>query len=142
MPFRVSSLLLLIMLQLSSCSLDSNAVKITQQELLELINSGEKMLLIDVRTTGEYRKGFIANATHIDHREINLRMNEINNYRESPVVVYCLSGIRAAMVESTLIEAGFKQVLHLKGDWSAWQEASLPVTRPEIRKTTTASTHP
>jgi len=131
-PMKITSLrslLILLLSLLAACSLQSGAPEISQQELLKMIASGNRMLLLDVRTTGEYAEGYIAQAKHIDHRDIDKRLHEIIAYKTDPVVVYCLSGLRAAMVESSLIDAGFTQVLHLQGDWSAWQAAALPVTK-------------
>lgn len=118
--------LLLPLTLLIGCSFESDAALMSQQQLLDAINAGEHILILDVRTPGEFEEGHIPGATHIDHRDIDARLHEIDSYKESAVVVYCLSGMRAAMVESTLIDAGFRQVFHLQGDWSSWREADLP----------------
>ena len=128
MLIRLASLTLLLLV--SACSLDSGVPVVTQQELLSRISNGEKLLLLDVRTTGEYAEGYIPGALHIDHREIDHRISEIATYKNAPVIVYCFSGMRAAMVESSLIEAGFSKVYHLQGDWSAWRDAGLPFKKP------------
>jgi len=124
-------LLVMMLTLLAACSLENGVPAISQQQLLDTINGGEDILILDVRTTGEYAEGFIPGAKHIDHREIDERLHEISDQKQRPVVVYCLSGIRAAMVESTLIENGFDRVFHLQGDWSAWKENSLPITKPD-----------
>ena len=123
-------LLIMILALLAACSLESGAPAISQQQLLDTINGGDEILILDVRTAGEYTQGFIPGAKHLDHREIDGRLHEIAEYKQHPVVVYCLSGLRAAMVESTLIGNGFERVFHLRGDWSAWKENSLPVAKP------------
>lgn len=84
------------------------------------------MLILDVRTTGEFNDGHIPGAYHIDHLEIGRRIKEIESFRDKPVIVYCYSGVRAGIVESYLIEHGFTQVKHLKGDWSEWKAKGLP----------------
>jgi len=127
---RPRSLLIMVFALLAACSLESGAPAISQQQLLDTINGGEDILILDVRTAGEYSEGFIPGAKHFDHREIAARLHEISDYKQRPVVVYCLSGMRAAMVESTLMENGFDRVLHLQGDWSAWQKGNLPITKP------------
>ena len=115
----------------AACSFDSGAGSITQKQLLNLISKGETVLILDVRTTGEYAQGYIPGAKHIDHREIEGRMHEINTYKDKKIVVYCLTGMRASMVEANLIEAGFSKVFHLQGDWSAWREAGLAFRKAE-----------
>ena len=127
---RLRSLLIMIFALLAACSLESGVPAISQQKLLDTINGGGDILILDVRTAGEYAEGFIPGAKHLDHREVNARLHEISEHKQRPVVVYCLSGIRAAMVESILMENGFDRVFHLQGDWSAWKESSLPITKP------------
>jgi rhodanese-related sulfurtransferase len=120
--FRSVSLLLL-----AACSVfDSGVPLISQQELLQQIEAKSDMLILDVRTSDEFRSGHIPGAYHIDHRDIESRINEIEPYRNRPVIVYCYSGIRAGIVESYLIEQGFSRIRHLEGDWSAWESNALP----------------
>ncbi|NWF38431.1 rhodanese-like domain-containing protein [Mariprofundus sp. NF] len=128
---RLFVLLTIILSLLAACSFDSGAGSITQQQLLKKISAGEKILILDVRTPGEYAHGYIADAMNIDHRDIDSRMHEITAFKGKTVVVYCLTGMRASMVEANLIEAGFSNVFHLQGDWSDWQEAGLPFTQAE-----------
>jgi len=127
--FRLLSITLMSLL--CACSLfESSAVKVTQQQLLARMAAHEEMLILDVRTAGEYSKGYIGNALNIDHREIAEHLTEIIAFKDKPVVVYCYSGMRAGLVEAKLIDRGFSKVQHLDGDWSAWQVAGLAVTMP------------
>jgi rhodanese-related sulfurtransferase len=120
-------LLLIPLLLMGACSLvDGHAQVISQQELLQLIEAKADMLILDVRTPGEYSEGHIPGAYSIDHLEIESRIKEIEAYRDKPVVVYCYSGVRAGMVESYLVEHGFTKVQHLEGDWSAWKANGQP----------------
>ena len=43
------------------------------------------------------------------------------------VIVYCRSGVRAALAASTLQTMGYADVSNLEGGFGAWQEAGLPV---------------
>ncbi len=116
-----------ILLLLSACSaFDSGVVVMKQPELLQQIEAQAEILILDVRTPGEFSDGHIPGAYHLDHREIETRIGEVENYRDKPIIVYCYSGVRAGMVESYLVEQGFTQVRHLEGDWSAWEKSGLP----------------
>ena len=42
------------------------------------------------------------------------------------MVVYCEVGVRAKVAEVILSQAGFKSILHLEGDMSAWRSSNLP----------------
>lgn len=121
---------LLLPLLFAACSmLGSGAPEVSQDELIAMQQAKADFLLLDVRTPGEFGDGHISGAMHIDHRDIEERIGGIEPFRQKPVVVYCLSGMRAGMVEACLIEHGFTQVKHLAGDWSAWESAKLPVAR-------------
>ncbi|MDX8404470.1 MAG: rhodanese-like domain-containing protein [Mariprofundaceae bacterium] len=120
-------LLFLSALIVASCSaFGSDAPVISQQSLLRQMEQKTDMLILDVRTPREFLNGHLPKAYNIDHRDIESRMQEIESYRNKPVVVYCRSGTRAGKVESYLIEQGFTLVKHLEGDWSAWNENKLP----------------
>jgi rhodanese-related sulfurtransferase len=41
------------------------------------------------------------------------------------VIVYCRSGVRAALAARTLLELGFEDVVNLDGGINAWKEAGL-----------------
>ena len=42
------------------------------------------------------------------------------------VIVYCRSGVRAALAAFTLKTLGYENVANLEGGFSAWKEAGLP----------------
>jgi len=42
------------------------------------------------------------------------------------VIVYCRSGVRAALAAHTLRELGYENVANLEGGITAWSEAGLP----------------
>ena len=116
-----------VLLLLAACSaFDSGAPVISQQKLLQQIEQKADILILDVRTPGEFRDGHTPGAYNIDHRNIESRVKEIEPYKNRPVVIYCYSGMRAGMVESFLIKQGFTRVKHLEGDWPAWESNALP----------------
>jgi rhodanese-related sulfurtransferase len=41
------------------------------------------------------------------------------------VIVYCRSGVRAALACATLLDMGYTNVANLEGGFAAWQEAGL-----------------
>jgi rhodanese-related sulfurtransferase len=43
------------------------------------------------------------------------------------VIVYCRSGVRAALAAATLMTLGYESVANLAGGFNAWREAGLPV---------------
>jgi rhodanese-related sulfurtransferase len=47
---------------------------------------------------------------------------------DARVVVYCRSGVRAALAAFTLTTMGYENVRNLEGGFAAWQAADLPAT--------------
>ena len=124
------SLLLAVFLwmQVVACNAEIAAIStISQAELISQIQAKQPPLILDVRTTSEYDAGHIPGAININFKELKKRINEIDDWKKSTVVVYCERGVRAKIAETTLHQAGFQSILHLEGDMSAWRKNSLPV---------------
>jgi rhodanese-related sulfurtransferase len=90
----------------------------TPQEFEENIQ-GEHLLL-DVRTQGEYDEGHIEGSTLIPVNELEGRLDEISEYKNLPVLVYCRSGNRSVTASNILLENGFTDVHNLLGGIRAW----------------------
>ena len=100
---------------------------ISQEDALELIDSGDEILILDVRTQREFDGGRVPGAVLIPHTELMDRFDEIAEFMDKPVVVYCEAGGRAGRAENELREAGFTNLLHLEGDMRAWKASARPL---------------
>jgi rhodanese-related sulfurtransferase len=78
-------------------------------------------LLLDVRTVEEYTKAHIPTSVNIPLSEIEANLTRLSDFKNSPVVVYCRSGVRAGKAIALLEEEGFTHVLHLEGDMKGWE---------------------
>jgi len=88
-------------------------------EEFEAAMTGDYFLL-DVRTPEEYEQVHIDGATQISVYELEARFSEIEQYKETPVLVYCKSGNRSIVASQILIENGFMNVTNLEGGISGW----------------------
>jgi rhodanese-related sulfurtransferase len=79
---------------------------IDPKEFMALQQSGEGVLLIDVRTDQEVAAGMIAGARHIALEKLEDVADELRGDKE--VLIYCANGIRAEMAYQTLKEKGIK----------------------------------
>lgn len=86
-------------------------------------------LLLDVREDNEYKQGHISNALHIPLGQLGQRLQELDAYRDRPLVVYCRTGNRSDSAAARLRKQGFTTVYNLAGGIVAWQNANLPVTK-------------
>lgn len=103
------------------------ALPIDPQTLLAWQQKEHPPLLLDVRTAAEFDAGHIPGARNLSSDQLSARLGELKGFEQQPVVVYCRSGRRAALVEAQLEKQGFTQIYHLTGDWQGWVKAKHPV---------------
>ena len=72
----------------------SAAKEINVQQAIKLINY-ENALVLDVRDDGEFAEGHLPNSKHIPVERINDRLQEIEKYKDNPIVIIFSSGLRA-----------------------------------------------
>lgn len=77
-------------------------------------------LLLDVRTRDEYMDGNIEGSILIPVSELEGRLDEIENFIDKPVLVYCRSGNRSIVAAQILINNGFTEVYNLTNGFSRW----------------------
>lgn len=93
------------------------------------LSNHENAVFLDIREDGEYRNGHIPDAIHIPFRQLPGRISELQRFKNTPVIAYCRSGTRSGGVGGILKKHGFENVYNLGGGITAWQNASLPVTK-------------
>ena len=89
--------------------------------------SDHKPVLLDVRTQSEYNDGHIQDAINIPHDQILKEPQLVSAYKDSQMVVFCRSGVRAGKVIEMLEGLGFKEIIDIDGDMLAWNEAGHSV---------------
>ena len=98
------------------------------EQLKEAISElDHKPVLLDVRTQSEYNDGHIRDAINISHDQILKRPQLVAEYKDSQIVVFCRSGVRAGKVIEMLEGLGFKEIIDIDGDMLAWNEAGHSV---------------
>ena len=89
------------------------------------------LVILDVRTQGEYDTEHICNATLIPLDELESRLNELYPYNNTEIIVYCQSGFRSANASQILNTNGFMKVYNMLGGISAWKSAGYNVCTNE-----------
>ena len=115
----------LFLLLTLSFSLNSLSTELwTVNELKDSISETEyELVLLDVRTQSEYDSGHIKNAINISHEKILESPELLAEYKDSQMVVFCRSGVRAGKVIQLLESIGFEDIIDIDGDMLAWSEA-------------------
>ena len=90
------------------------------EELRQHLESNDPFLL-DVRQAWEYDVCHLKNSTLIPMGQISTQVDELDKDRET--VVICHHGIRSRQVARYLEQAGFNNVINLKGGVNAWAKS-------------------
>lgn len=85
------------------------------------------VVVLDVRTGGEYAAGHIANAINIDVEGMTFDGDIKSLDKDAKYAVYCQSGRRSVNAIKKLQDAGFTNLFNLKNGILDWQGAGLPV---------------
>jgi phage shock protein E len=88
-------------------------------------------VILDVRTPGEYKKGFIEGAKLMDIFGDNFDTELTGLDRNATYFVYCAGGGRSAECTEKMQGLGFTKVYDLDGGMGAWRSAGLPVSMPK-----------
>ncbi len=105
-----------------------NKAAVDALQTTTLINHDDAVV-VDVRSIAEFNKGHIVNAINIPLNGLAKQLQQLDKYKDKPVVVACRSGSRSAMACKTLMKSGFQDVHNLRGGMMAWQSAGLPIKR-------------
>ncbi len=93
----------------------------------EKIKSTPQAIILDVRTPGEYHEGHIPNAVNYDWKNSTAFNDSIARLdKNSPVMVYCLAGVRSNAAVAFMEKLGFKNLVELKGGFRNWESSKLP----------------
>jgi rhodanese-related sulfurtransferase len=89
--------------------------------------SDTSVVVLDVRTAGEFQSGHLQNAVNIDYEGLNFE-GEVNKLDKTKTyAVYCRSGRRSGLATQVMAKDGFKSIFNLDGGIENWQAAGNPV---------------
>jgi rhodanese-related sulfurtransferase len=85
-----------------------------------MLDTGQDFLLLDVRQPEEHARVNIEGARLIPLGELSRRLDEIDAYRDRPIVVHCHHGGRSMQATMFLRQRGFTNVRNMAGGIDAW----------------------
>jgi Rhodanese-related sulfurtransferase len=100
---------------------NKNVKNISAKEAEKLIKDNKDMVILDVRNKNEYNAGHINGSKLMPVSEISSRLNELENYRNKPILVHCASGGRSPKAVSILLKNKFGPIYHMNHGLSGWQ---------------------
>ena len=113
---KYSTLILYLLSAFWSCSQSDTIESLSALNLV----SNDDYYFLDVRTIKEHKMKSIPNTDCIPVQEIEERMDELNDYRDKKIIVYCRSGNRSGTATKILNENGFNAI-NMIGGMNEWK---------------------
>lgn len=104
--------------------------QVTPQQLAADLALGG-VTLIDVRDQDEIAAGFVEGAHLLGRSHLESRVASLVAAVQTPIVLYCASGVRSTLAAATLRAMGYLDVKSLTGGFAGWQAAGLPCAKVE-----------
>ena len=97
--------------------------KLSFEDSHRILQSGERLVVLDVREEPEYITGHVPNAEllPVDELTAGTAAEVIPSY-DTPVMVYCRSGLRSARAARMLQDLGYKDIRDM-GGLAGWPDA-------------------
>ncbi len=98
-------------LVLSGCSSNSAVTDLGAADFVAQAQA-EGVVIIDVRTSGEFNEGHIANAINIDVESMRFDEEIAALDKDVTYALYCRSGNRSSIAAGKMSDAGFTSILN------------------------------
>lgn len=99
---------------------NKNKNKLEQNEAKKQIDSGENIVIIDVRDENEFARGHIENAINIPLTALSAEIEKVVPNKEQKIFVNCLSGGRSKIATSDISSKGYTKVFDI-GGINSWE---------------------
>ena len=114
---------------------ERNIPEITAEELEAWISHNENFVLVDSRTPEEHNSFCIPGSRSMPGGELTLRVWDLMDSEDTPVVVHCAGRTRSIVGTSILHRMGVKNVFGLRNGTMGWQLAGFDLERGSTRLT-------
>lgn len=112
-------------LLLAGCS--SNKAAITNMNVKDFSTIAQQadVVILDVRTPGEFSQGHIEGAMNIDVEASTFDSEIAKLDKSKTYAVYCHSGRRSGIATQTMAKMGFKHLYNLQNGLSDWMSQGM-----------------
>jgi rhodanese-related sulfurtransferase len=100
----------------------SAPTQIDPLQLAQRLTGPGKPRLLDVREPEEHALASIPDPESrlVPLGELSMRLDELDDWRDSEIVVYCHHGVRSMHAIAVLRNAGFPHLINLRGGIDRW----------------------
>lgn len=104
--------------------------EVSVEQLMEKIDNGDMILLLDVREPNEYNAGYIPGAVNIPRGVLEFKISNEAFWEEAmlymplpdeEIIVYCRKGKRSILAAQTLQQMGYSNIWFVTDGWKKWE---------------------
>jgi len=110
-------------------NLPSDWFQMKPEVLLQKLDLGEEIFVLDVRRPDEFAAGHVEGAVNIPVHDLAKHIDQLPDDPDTLIVVYCRSGVRSMFATSALLVLGYNKVYNMPGGFLAWQDAGYPIEK-------------
>ncbi|MFK8014598.1 MAG: rhodanese-like domain-containing protein [Gammaproteobacteria bacterium] len=104
----------------------TNLRNVSVEEVALLIAQNPSVVVLDVRTPGEFAQGHIQGAQNLDFHSADFDERLAALDPDTSYVLTCQSGVRSRRTLKKMKQRGFSDVAHLKSGMAGWRKADRP----------------
>ena len=93
--------------------------KIDYYSLQQIIRDDNTVILLDVRSTQEFKEGHLLGATNIPYGELKNKVSYLIPNHGQTIIVYCQMGGRSEKAVNILQKMGYTNIYQLDGGLNA-----------------------
>lgn len=107
----------------------ADPVDVSVDKAAELLASGEKVTVLDVRTPEEYADGHLKDAVNVNFNGGDFEARIAKLDPEKPYLVHCAAGGRSGKSMELFKKLKFTKIYHLVDGYNGWTDAGKPVVK-------------
>jgi len=105
-----------------------NYEAVSAQQAQRVIDSFNPIIL-DVRTPGEYARGRLENSVLIPVQQLQSHMDELAEFSDEHILIYCATGNRSTVASKLLIDKGFTRIFNLRHGIKDWDKNKYSIVK-------------
>jgi len=110
-------------------TVEMHVTDVTAVEAAAMIQARPDMVVLDVRTPGEFAAGHIEGAVNIDFKNANFATKIAKLDTSKTYLIHCRSGARSTRSLTAFKAEGFENIVHMNGGILDWNKSGLPTVK-------------
>ena len=106
-----------------------NKIEVNSKEVNTMLQKDKKLVVLDVRTTDEFKDGHIKGAINIDIKQPDALAKIDKLDHNAKYVVHCRTSHRSKIAVDHMVQSGFKTVYQMMDGSTGWFQNGLPVVK-------------